>query len=84
MGKKQELQLRTWAAELEKSATLPFATEPDIWYHMKLRVDAAGEKGTARGKVWKKGDPEPADVDDHARGPDRGAGGRARASTATR
>jgi hypothetical protein len=61
MGKKQELQLRTWAAELEKSVTLPFAAEPETWYHMKLRVDAPGEKGTARGKVWKQGEPEPAD-----------------------
>ncbi len=61
MGKKQELQLRTWASELEKSVTLPFAAEPDVWYHMKLRVDAQGDKGTARGKLWKKDDAEPAD-----------------------
>jgi hypothetical protein len=60
MGKKQELQLRTWASELEKSATLPFVAEPDVWYRMKFRVDAPGEKGTARGKVWKQGEPEPA------------------------
>jgi hypothetical protein len=59
MGKKQELQLRTWASELEKSTTLPFAAEPDTWYHMKLRVDVQGGKATARGKVWKKDDPEP-------------------------
>jgi hypothetical protein len=61
MGKKQELQLRTWAAELEKSATMPFPAEPDPWYHMKLRVDAQGEKGTVRGKVWKKDGQEPTD-----------------------
>jgi outer membrane protein assembly factor BamB len=61
MGKKQELQLRTWASELEKSATVPFAAEPDTWYRMKLRVDAAGDKGTVRGKVWKKDAQEPAD-----------------------
>jgi len=61
MGKKQELQLRTWASELEKSVTLPFATEPNVWYRMKLRVDAPGEKGTARGKLWKKDAPEPAE-----------------------
>lgn len=59
MGKKQELQLRTWAAELEKSTTLPFPAEPDTWYHMKLRVDAAADKATVRGKVWKKDGPEP-------------------------
>jgi outer membrane protein assembly factor BamB len=61
MGKKQELQLRTWAAELEKSTTMPFPSEPDTWYRMKLRVDAAGEAGTVRGKVWKKDTPEPAE-----------------------
>jgi outer membrane protein assembly factor BamB len=61
MGKKQELQLRTWASELEKSTTVPFVAEPDVWYRMKLRVDAAGEKGTVRGKVWKKDAQEPAD-----------------------
>ena len=61
MGKKQELQLRTWASELEKSVTVPFAAEPDTWYRMKLRVDVAGDQGTARGKVWKKDSPEPAE-----------------------
>jgi outer membrane protein assembly factor BamB len=60
-GKKQELQLRTWAAELEKSTTIPFPAEPDVWYHLKLRVDAGAEKGTARGKIWKKDAAEPAD-----------------------
>jgi hypothetical protein len=61
MGKKQELQLRTWASELEKSTTLPFTAEPDAWYHMKLRVDVQGEQATVRGKVWKKDATEPAD-----------------------
>lgn len=59
MGRHQKLQLRTWGAELVKSANAPFAIEPDTWYHAKLRVDVAGEKGTVRGKVWKKGEPEP-------------------------
>jgi outer membrane protein assembly factor BamB len=61
MGKKQELQLRTWASELEKSTTLPFAAEPDAWYRMKLRVDVQGEQATVRGKVWKKDAAEPAE-----------------------
>jgi hypothetical protein len=61
MGKKQELQLRVWASELEKSVTVPFPAEPDVWYHVKLRVDTQADKGTARGKVWKKDDPEPAE-----------------------
>jgi outer membrane protein assembly factor BamB len=61
MGKKQEVQIRTWASELEKSTTLPFAAEPDVWYRMKLRVDVQGGQGQARGKVWKKDAPEPAE-----------------------
>jgi outer membrane protein assembly factor BamB len=59
MGRHQKLQLRTWGAELDKSANAPFPVEPDTWYRAKLRVDVAGEKGTVRGKVWKKGAPEP-------------------------
>lgn len=59
MGRKQRLQIRTWAAHLEKSAEVPFPVEEDTWYRAKLRVDVDGEKGTARGKVWKKGEPEP-------------------------
>jgi len=59
MGRQQKLQLRTWGAELDKSANAPFAVEPDTWYRAKLRVDVAGEKGTVRGKVWKKGEVEP-------------------------
>jgi outer membrane protein assembly factor BamB len=61
MGKKQELQLRTWASELEKSKTISFTAEPDVWYHMKLRVDVAGETGVAKGKIWKKDASEPSE-----------------------
>jgi outer membrane protein assembly factor BamB len=61
MGRQQKLQLRTWGSELEKSKEAAFAVEPDVWYRAKLRVDVAGAKGTVRGKVWKKGEPEPAD-----------------------
>jgi outer membrane protein assembly factor BamB len=59
MGKKQELQLRTWASELEKSATVSFPSEPDVWYRMKLRVDTQADRGTVRGKVWRKEQQEP-------------------------
>ena len=39
---------------------VPFAWTPNQWYHMKSRVDVAQDgKGVVRGKVWKKGDPEP-------------------------
>jgi hypothetical protein len=61
MGKKQQLQLRMWAAELEKSTTVRFAAEPDVWYRMKLAVAVRGGRGSVRGKVWRKSEAEPAE-----------------------
>jgi outer membrane protein assembly factor BamB len=38
----------------------PFDWEPNAWYHLKTRVDAAGDgSGVVRAKAWKKGGPEP-------------------------
>jgi len=59
MGRHQRVQIRTWAAHLEKSAEVPFTVEPDVWYRARLRVDVAGDKGTVRGKVWRLDQPEP-------------------------
>lgn len=59
MGRKQRLQIRTWAAELAKSVDVDFPVEADVWYRVKLRVDVNGETGVARGKVWKRGEAEP-------------------------
>ena len=59
MGNHQRLQLRSWASELAFSRTIDFAWEADAWYRMKLRVDVEAERSVARGKVWKKGEPEP-------------------------
>ena len=33
----------------------------DVWYHMKLRVETQGDRGTVQGKVWKKDETEPAE-----------------------
>ncbi len=59
MGRHQRLQIRTWAAELARSVSVPFPVEPDVWYRAKLRVDVEGDKGIVRGKAWKKDEPEP-------------------------
>jgi len=38
----------------------PFDALPNVWYHLKARVDDAGDgSGVIRAKAWKKGDPEP-------------------------
>lgn len=62
MGPRKRLMIRTWLSELERfSKQVPFEMEADVWYRMKMQVDVAkdGGKATVRGKVWKKGDPEP-------------------------
>ena len=59
-GNHQRLQVRSWAAELRMAKTIDFAWEMGVWYTMKMRVDQEPGKTVIRGKVWKRGEPEPA------------------------
>ena len=59
-GNHQRLQVRSWSAELRMAKTLDFSWETNTWYTMKMRVDQEGEKAVIRGKVWKRGEEEPA------------------------
>ena len=58
-GNHQQLHIFSWASDLRMAKHIPFQWEPDVWYRMKMRVDAEGEVGVVRGKVWKRGEPEP-------------------------
>ena len=60
MGANQQLQIRTWHAQLERfSADYPFAWEPDTWYTLKFSASTDGDKATLRAKIWKRGETEP-------------------------
>lgn len=60
-GNHQRLELQPWQPETERTVKVPFTWEKDTWYVMKLEVQALdGGKVRARGKVWKKGEAEPA------------------------
>lgn len=59
MGAHQRLQVRSWAAALRMAQQVDLAWEPGVWYTMKLRVDQRPESALVRGKVWKRGEPEP-------------------------
>jgi outer membrane protein assembly factor BamB len=61
LGNGQDLQIRTWPAEMRMAETIEFPWEMDTWYVMKMRVDGQGGDVVVRGKVWKKGEPEPED-----------------------
>lgn len=63
MGESQELQIRTWAAQLRMAKTVPFPWREDTWYRMKFRADVES-RGNApvailRGKVWPRDESEP-------------------------
>lgn len=61
MGAHQKVQLRSWASDLRVEKSTPFPWDPDVWYTMKLRVDQQGDRALVRGKVWRRGEPEPAE-----------------------
>ena len=53
--------VRTWLSELARfSKEVRYRWGPNIWYHMKVRVDNKAESATIRAKVWERDDPEPA------------------------
>jgi hypothetical protein len=61
MGVSQQLQIRSWAAQLENrfAVTVPFKWEPNKWYTMKFSASTDGGKAVLRGKVWPRGQQEP-------------------------
>ncbi|HSF18844.1 MAG TPA: PQQ-binding-like beta-propeller repeat protein [Vicinamibacteria bacterium] len=62
LGNHQRLELQSWQPETERTAKMPFPWEGDTWYRMKLEVTTSpGGRVVARGKVWPRGEPEPAE-----------------------
>jgi outer membrane protein assembly factor BamB len=63
MGESQQLQIRTWSAQLRMAETIKFPWKEDTWYRMKFRVDIESEPPAAiavlRGKVWPRDQEEP-------------------------
>jgi hypothetical protein len=59
MGASQQLQIRSWAAQLRMAVTLPFEWQSDVWYRMKLRVENDGDVALVSGKVWPRDSDEP-------------------------
>lgn len=61
MGRHQRLQIRSWASDLRMAKTIDFPWETDVWYTMKMMVEVMDDKAVIRGKVWRTGEPEPAE-----------------------
>ena len=58
-GKHQRLQIRSWASDLRMAKTIDFDWEIGVWYTMKMMVEITEDKALIRGKVWRRGEPEP-------------------------
>ncbi len=63
MGNAQSLMIRTWFSELDRfSKEVPLEWDPEIWYRVRLRVEPGSDgSATVRGKVWPRGEDEPAE-----------------------
>ncbi len=60
-GSHERIELQPWQPETQRTVKVDFPWKADTWYTMKLEVQSLGQgKVRARGKVWAKGDAEPA------------------------
>ncbi|MEZ6122296.1 MAG: PQQ-binding-like beta-propeller repeat protein [Planctomycetaceae bacterium] len=70
-GNTSRLSIQAWAPHMRISKEIKFRSDPDVWYTMKMNVTVKDDGAHIRGKVWKRGEEEPADwtleaVDPHA------------------
>ena len=60
-GNHQRLELQPWQPEIQRTMKVDYKWNPNAWYTMKLEVQSlGGGRVRARGKVWPKGEAEPA------------------------
>jgi hypothetical protein len=60
VGNDQILKLHTWDAQSRLVKEVKFPWKPETWYTMKLKVAPAESKARIQGKVWPRGEKEPA------------------------
>jgi hypothetical protein len=59
-GNSQRLEMNSWQPEIQRVASAPFAWKPNVWYHLKLRVENQPDgKTRILGKAWPTGEAEP-------------------------
>ncbi len=68
-GEHQKLEIRSWASVLRMARSVDFPWQPDTWYRMKFKASLDGDEALLQGKVWPKGEEEPAEWTVEARDP---------------
>jgi outer membrane protein assembly factor BamB len=60
-GENRWLRLFSWGSHDKRTfKELPLTAEPDVWYTLKLRAANVDGKAQLQGKLWKRGETEPA------------------------
>jgi hypothetical protein len=61
-GENKWLKLVSWIPHDKRAYTeLPFQLQADVWYTVRLKAENSAGKALLRGKIWKRGETEPAD-----------------------
>ncbi len=60
-GTQSRIRIENWPAHLHMAAEEKYRSDPDVWYTMKMKVDANGSEAKIFGKVWQRDEAEPSD-----------------------
>jgi hypothetical protein len=60
-GEYQQLQLMAWEPQLRINKVVSYTWKPTTWYTLKFQVALQDGKAVLRGKVWPRGQSEPAE-----------------------
>jgi hypothetical protein len=60
-GGKRQVRIVSWEARMRVNEEADLDWQPGVWYRVKLSVVPNGKTASVLGKVWKKGETEPAD-----------------------
>ncbi len=61
MGESQQLQIRTWTAQLRMAQSVPFEWKTGVWYTLKFQAEVENGVAKLSGKAWPRDEAEPKD-----------------------
>ena len=61
MGESQQLQIRTWTAQLRMAKSVPLQWQADTWYTLKVQAKVENGEAIIHGKVWPRDQAEPSE-----------------------
>ena len=58
-GNRGQLKVQSWPPHLRMAKKVKYRVDPDVWYTLKMKVNASEDQAVVLGKVWKTGEAEP-------------------------